>query len=229
MIHQMLEGLCHAVEAHCQTLTPVTVTPPCAEIAGRLQDQPVHMFTQRWLNPAFQSITLARIFGDQQQLLSVTFSAVPSAHSSLPILGFDYVGFRGMLSLIALDTYLFAPALETQAFADFITSQRQKATPLILRKFPHLSSDALSPQALVAAAKSPEQIHLAQQLALEELQFYFQQAQTLPLSREEDPTKTQQIMRWKSAMLQNKKEHRALAQIFGEEQASHYLQDFLFA
>lgn len=229
MIHQMLEGLCHAVEAHCKTLTPVTLTPPCAEIAGRLQDQPVHMLTQRWLNPAFQSITLARIFDDREQLLSVTFSAVPSARSSLPILGFDYVGFRGMLSLIALDTYLFAPSSETRMFADFITAQRQKAAPLILRKFPHLSSDALSAQALVAAAKSPEQIHLAQRLALEELQFYFQQAQTQPLIAEENPAKTQQILRWKSAMLQNKKEHRALAQIFGEEQASHYLQDFLFA
>lgn len=210
-------------------LSPVGLSQDIALAQGNIQSEPVSMKTRRWQSERFESVTLASIVNSQNHLLSVTLSALPAPQFPFPIWGMDYVGFRGSLSLLAMDLYPVEPSFFEEVFSDFVISQRTQSTEaLISRKSPDLPMGALSPLAMVAAAKTEEQMRLAQSLALEECDFYFQKS----LNAQQDMTlkeNKERIRQWKQSMLKNKKELGALSRIFGAEYAQHYLHEFLFA
>ncbi|MBF2054584.1 MAG: hypothetical protein IGS03_14155 [Candidatus Sericytochromatia bacterium] len=207
-------------------MEPVDIPRRFAQAEGQIQGQLVQMHSQRWQNDFVDHLTLALLYNASDELLSVTLSVIPKAQIPLPILGLDYVGFRGILSLVALDLcpvdrdfWHHHAAHHQQAL------QKSARTHLIQRKIPDFTHGSFSPNAVFAAARS-EQFDLAQSLAESLLSTYPQ------LYREalgEVPTDgTASIQNWKQAMRQNKKEHSALSQIFGEAFTQDYLYNFLF-
>lgn len=223
-----LETLANEVSGFPQQLGlyPESIPTEFAHAAGCIGDVPIVMETQRYTAPWLEHFTVALLRDAQSRVLSVTVSALPQ-RCPLPILGLDYVAFRGMLSLVALDLCPTDQGFWQAYVAEPLARIHHLAQDLTARKVPAFTQGVFSPAAVFAAAR-PGQEALALDLAQQLLTLYRELPRTT-LSEPEQADLLAMTRRWRLAMRQNKKEQQALARIFGEDFAHHYLDDFLFA
>lgn len=205
-----------------------------SQAEGQIAGHAVRMRSRRYRGAAFESLTVAYLYNLNDKLLSVTVSGIPVAATGLPILGLDYVGFRGTLSLVALDLCPVNEPVWQARCAEPLMRLHRDAQTLVARKIPGFTQGVFSEYAIFSAAVDPAQCQYSVTLA-ERLLDYAEQLYgslsdnlLLPVGSEAGHS-LQQIQRWKQAMQSNKKEHSALSRIFGEVFTEKYLKAFLFS
>lgn len=214
-------------------LRPVPVPGTLAQARGMLRGSLVQMSTQRLCGAGFSSLTVAQIADQQGRPCSWTVVGLPQPEAGLPILGMDLIALQDRLSLVALD---LAPTDRQSWEADcapiLARLHQQTQSVLIPRKRPDFAVDTFSSLAVIAGLRSGGEDAL-----LGALVDFLQQTSDLWLSNQTKgpPVRRSQldtgpqIRRWLLAEQRNRKEHNALAMIFGAEFAAHYLHDFLFS
>jgi len=213
------------------TLQEIEPDPIYRYLQGQIRGIKVNMRSRAFVGSALQRVTLVEMQTETGKRLSVTLTAMPHSASPLPILGLDYVGFQETLSLAALDwfpTDLFF--WKTHCKTPLQALKRQAQAQLTQRKTPEFAQSAFSPQAIFAAAKPP-QLAAAVQIAQQMLQGFTQisHIQPLPLQAQQLEALQTRRQEWVQVMRNNKKEHSALAQIFGADLTKTYLEGFLFS
>jgi hypothetical protein len=183
------------------------------------------MHTQRYQGEQLAPLTVAMIEIDQQ-LCSLTVVGLPQLGSPGPVLGIDLIALRGSLSLVALDLAPMDPDFWSAHCSPLLTAVHTLAEPaLVLRKRPEFAAEVFSSQALIAGARvgQEEVVVAAVELLL---------VRSAPLfgktSLPHCPGAAPRLLRWLAAERQNRKEHNALAHMFGAAFATEYLDRFLF-
>lgn len=226
-LHQCLTAVYDAIETWLkqQACYETEVAPAFERLNGELRGHAVSMHSRRFGGPHLAQLTLVDIRSlATDERLSVTLTAVPAANKPAPILGLDYVGFGQTLSLMALDLFPVEPSYWTEAVRPQLLPVLEKAhETLTIRKIPDFAKAIFSDCALIAAARDT-QLDLAVELAKTYLKIF---GEVLP--RESTGSYTERQREWLLRMRDNKKEHSALASIFGSETAFQYLHAFLFA
>ncbi len=211
-------------------LTPVSIPTVYENARGRVGDIDVDMNSRRFEGSGLQSLTVAYLrHHHTKQLLSVTVSGIPRADTGLPILGLDYVGFRGTLSLVALDLCPVEQHLWTTRVQPIMRPLHTRAKAhLIQRKIPGFTEGVFSELAVFAAATREDHC----QHSVEMSEILLSEYKNLLQSCSQNPAQAkhnhERIQTWKRAMQNNKKEHSALSRIFGVDFTEKYLRQFLF-
>jgi hypothetical protein len=209
-------------------LSPVSIAADLHTAHGSIHSSPVILTSQRFCGGAWESLTLASIATAQQQLCSLTVIGIPAATTAWPILGIDLIAIRGALSLVAVDLApTDLPLWEAQAAGVLRTLHSQVAGSVVLRKRPQFTDGAFSELALIAGARPAAEPTIA--VAID--QFLHSTADLLaqPLGQPPPPAAAARRSGWLAAERRNRKEHNALANIFGPDFARRYLDEFLFA
>lgn len=229
-------------------LQPVAIAPELALSHGVLRGTAVAMSTQRYSGPGFQSLTIARIADptefaqpgatpadvSEQSASTLTVVGLPWPASGLPVFGMDLIALRGSLSLCAIDLAPTDHDTWQGHCAPLLQRLRDQTTDVVVpRRPPTFTEGTFSPLALIVAARSGGEATLFRAI----LQFIDDVAQLVETSCQPSrdratPPALQTapaIARWLAAERQNRKEHNALSQIFGEAFAQRYLHSFLFA
>jgi hypothetical protein len=233
-VSHYLQQVSARVEQSIQTLglVPVAVEDTFAIVSGEIAEMPVTMESYRYTGEAFETYTVAYLRNAAQELLSVTVSGIPYPDKGLPILGLDYVGFRGALSLVALDLCPVQASYWERHCKAFLAILHGQGQQLVQRKVPGFTEGVFSKSAIFAAATNQQQCQESALLAdrllnhVEALCINAERAALVPDAMESN---RQHIQRWKRAMQTNKKEHSALSRIFGASFTEKYLKTFLFA
>lgn len=226
-LHQCLSAVYEAIMAWLaqQACDEIGVDPVFAHLNGELRGLAVSMHSRRFGGPHLAQLTLVDIRAQATgERMSVTLTAVPDPSNPAPILGLDYVGFGQLLSLMALDLFPVDISYWTDAVRPQLLPFLEKAHKnLTIRKTPDFAKGIFSDCALIAAARET-QLDLAVELAKTYLIIF---GAVLP--SEGAGAYAERQREWLLRMRDNKKEHSALAAIFGTETASQYLNDFLFS
>jgi hypothetical protein len=213
-------------------LSEVELPAQLAAHSGRLGSAPVRLLTRRLAGAGLGALTIAYMVTEAETLVSATVIGMPARGSLLPILGVDVIAIGGTLSLVALD---LAPTDEA-SFADLAAPilralHEQTGAALVARKRPPFTAGVFSDLALIAAAR-PGQEEL---VATATCQFLRDYARLLgnprPLAADPARAAAADARRhsYCAAEIRNRKEHDALARLFGAEFARLYLEGFLFA
>jgi hypothetical protein len=214
-------------------LQRVELVPELAVVSGTLRGTSVCMQTVRFSGPGFLHLTVARIETAPGRPCSLTVVGVPQPGRGLPILGMDLIALSGALSLVAVDLAPTDRHLWQAGCAPVLLGLQQQSTgSLVPRKRPEFTVDAFSSLALIAGAKKGSEwsvlcalVEFLQQTSDLWMRSLAQpEPETTSLASEIDC-----IRKWMLAEQANRKEHNALAAIFGPEFARSYLHDFLFA
>ncbi|MEO1173249.1 MAG: hypothetical protein AAFX94_14545, partial [Myxococcota bacterium] len=181
--------------------------------------------TRAYAGARIQRIILARIVDESGQTRSVTVIGFPEEGAPLPILGVDLIAFRSALSLVALD---YAPTN--------IAYWRDRALPVLkdircralghlkLRKRPAFTDGSFSDAAIIAGCpKGNEPVACEAAAAL--VTGYLEMAAGA-MDHPSHPS-DRSVAHWCAAELGNRREHDALAGIFGDVFAEDFL-NFLF-
>lgn len=232
-------------------LRRVAIAAELAQVDGSLRGRPVRMTSERYTGPGFAALTIARIttqaetpvgFADEQsgakgspaqaESVSLTVVGLPRPGSGLPILGMDLIALRGSLSLVAID---LAPTdhelFQARCASPLLRLQNRVAEAVVPRRPPSFTQGTFSSLALIAAARPGSEAVVFDAI----LRFIDEAAELTCSALPELPdlyAATQRdeaaIARWLAAERQNRREHNALSQIFGEPFAERYLHGFLF-
>lgn len=229
--HDLIPGL---------QLQPIPVPQelsPVRSIVRAADPDPSTIQTSRWSGASLHSLTIATIQGKEGELRSLTVIGLPPAGSGLPILGIDLIALRGQLSLAALDLAPTHDALWQATCAPLLGQLRAALQDHVThRRRPAFAADTFSPLALIAAVPpAAEQTFFAAvaQFLQDVQQLYAHApsatASALALPSHQRPHAADRLVRWLAAERQNRREHNALAHLFGATFAEHYLDRFLFA
>lgn len=235
-------------------LQSVAIAADMAQVDGILRGRAVRMTSQRYTGPGFAALTIAcittpteltaapsgladapsRTAGSPEQAVSVSLTVVglPWPGSGLPILGMDLIALRGSLSLLAID---LAPTdhdlFQARCAPSLLRLQNRVAEAVVPRRPPAFTQGTFSSLALIAAARPGSEA-----VVFDAILRFIDEAAELACSAWPEPpdlyAATQRdeaaIARWLAAERQNRREHNALSQIFGEPFAERYLHGFLF-
>lgn len=207
-------------------LRPVALPPELAEVAGTLAGTPVTMRTQRYRGAQLAALTVA-VIEVEQRLCSLTVIGLPSAGTHCPVLGVDLIALRGTLALVALDLAPIGAEFWSARCSVILDAMHTLASPALLpRKRPDFTAEVFSDKALIGAARvgQEEAVFAAVELLLERSAELFAPSSAARV----DPKAAQRLTRWLAAERQNRKEHNALAGMFGAAFATRYLEQFLF-
>lgn len=207
-------------------LLPVALPPTLARAEGTLGDRPVIMHTRRYQGAQLAPLTVAVLEIDQC-LCSLTVIGLPPAGSPGPVLGIDLIALRGTLSLVAIDLSPLDESFWSAHCSSLLAAVHTLAAPaLVPRKRPEFAAEVFSPQALIAGARAGEEeaVLAGVEFLLARIAPLFERAATQgPV-----PGADSRLHRWLAAERRNRKEHNALAQLFGATFAAEYLDRFLF-
>ncbi|PKL77225.1 MAG: hypothetical protein CVV27_06295, partial [Candidatus Melainabacteria bacterium HGW-Melainabacteria-1] len=203
---------------------PLTVPTKFARLTGSWHNRHLSLETYRYSHPDLIHLSLA-LLQEGEACRAVTLYALPRPSLALPILGLDYVGFGGQLTLAALDLAPTEQAFWERQAKPLLTALQSDREELIARRLPAFAMNVFSDRPLIVAAKTQVGIERAVRHACTTLNHYREW-----LNQPEQTTHTQsdRLRNWCQAMANNKKESGALGQMFGT-QAQAYLEDYLFA
>lgn len=228
-----------------ESLSPqrIAIAPDLAQVHGVLRGTAVAMSTQRYRGPGFQSLTIACIaesHGDPTPAIdtpaddasTLTVVGLPWPASGLPVLGMDLIALRGSLSLVAIDLAPTDPDTWQGHAAPILTRLREQVADVVVpRRLPAFTEGVFSPLSLIVAARpgtEPTLFAAIRQFVDDVAALWHRRCQASPIALPTTQTEPA-ITRWLAAERQNRKEHNALSQIFGEPFAQRYLHSFLFA
>ncbi|MEM6729932.1 MAG: hypothetical protein AAF658_00160 [Myxococcota bacterium] len=194
---------------------------------GSIGKREVTLHTKRFAGRGLSSLFYAKIVDSDRCQRSLTLIGLPEPDSELPILGIDLIAFGNSLSLVALDLAPTRFAYRHQNARPLLSRLVSQTAELKTRKIPDFTRGAFSDLAIIAGAPRGTE-DIAMQAARDILECY------LLLPRGEDSStygtrssKDRDVQHWCAAELNNRKEHNALAGVFGATFARSYL-DFLF-
>lgn len=207
-----------------------------SHVSGSIGEQPVLLHTRRYAGDAIESLTLATISTVEAsgtgRLCSATVIGLPGPRSLLPVLGVDVVAIRGALSLVALDLAPLDDDFFTAHAAPILREVGRLGAALPVRKRPEFADASFSPLALIAGARpgqEPAVVAATAHLLHASAALLGPAAHLDSGDRERAAAVQARNRAWRRAELQNRKEHNALARIFGAEFARRYGEEFLFA
>lgn len=220
-----------AVLAACQRwidatgLDRVTLPGGLDALRGTLGERSLRLGTRRHVGGGFASLTVAAISDDEQQLRSATLIGLPDPATLAPVLGVDLIGFGGALSLVAVD---LSPtddrAWAAQAGPLLDRLHAAVAEHVVPRRWPAFAAEVFSSRALIAGVRRGEEAPVLAAIA----EFVAEVAGVFAQPRVTDPQRiaaaAARVSAWRRAELANRREHDALARIFGEVDAAAYLE-----
>ena len=206
-------------------LRPAPLPAGLARMDGELRGAPLRLETRREQGGPFASLTCATICGADGGLCSVTVIGMPADGTGGPVLGVDLIGLGGALSLVAVD---LSPT-DDQAWAE-------RAGPLlgelhaavaghvVARRWPAFAAEVFSSRALIAGVRRGEEAAVLAAVA----RFVAEVGEVFAGPPATDPRRiaaaAARVVAWRRAELANRREHDALARIFGEAAAAAYLE-----
>lgn len=201
------------------------------QLTGGSDGNALTLTTERYQGGWFDVLTLATLTTSAGQLCSLTVVGLPFRHSGHPILGIDLIALRGALSLIAVDLAPTDDAAWESHCAPLLADLIQSLDGVIThRKRPDFTEGVFSPLALIAGAHAGKESQIFSVLS-----GFLRKVAALPTEMGitdpalVHPDRPDRRERWLAAERRNRKEHNALARLFGAALATEYLDGFLFA
>lgn len=229
MIDDLDRGL-HAVRDALDGLAarwPAIPVPAALRLLrGSIRDTPVELRTRRFADATY-TLTLAEIAESSTGALrAVTAIGVPHG-APLPILGIDLIALQGSLALIAVDLAPTDDALWSDLPASLLGQLHlDTAGMVVARRWPEFATEVFSPRALLAGARRGHESAVLAQIAgfVASLAPLFASAPTAtPAAIAAADARRH---RWIQAERRNRREHDALARMFGEPSVAYL--DLLF-
>jgi hypothetical protein len=212
-------------------LTAVEIPVHLRCLSGSTAESQITLNTQRFAGARYDSLTVATLATEDGRLCSLTVVGLPSQTSRAPILGVDLIALRGVFSLIAVDLAPLDDAYWQVHSAPLLSQLESDLSSLVvMRKRPLFTEGTFSPLALIAGGQKGQELQILAAVQVFLRSVAVQSADRMVVtSREEMNVIHAKRERWLSAERQNRKEHNALARLFGPDLASEYLERFLFA
>lgn len=195
------------------------------ELVGALGEATLQLGTRRYVGGGFASLTVASIRDDQGRLRSATLIGLPEPATLAPVLGVDLIGFGGALSLVAVDLSPTDDAAWARQAAPLLARLHAAVGELgVPRRWPAFAAEVFSSQALIVGVRRGAEEPVLAAVA----QFVADVAAVFsgPPSTEPAPVAAAaaRVAGWRRAELANRREHDALARIFGQVDAAAYLE-----
>ena len=193
-------------------------------MTGEVRGVPVMMTTRRAQGGRFAALTCATIRDAEGVLRSLTVIGMPAGGTPGPVLGIDLIGLGGALSLIAVD---LAPVdgqvWEERAAAPLAGLHAALGEGAVARRWPEFAAEVFSPRAVIAGARRGAEAGLLAAVAgfVSCLPGVYAPMAALPVARQ--VAADERVRAWRQAELRNRREHDALARIFGAGAAAAYL------
>lgn len=204
-------------------LRPQPVPAPLRRLDGEVRGAPVALHTRRFAGPAW-SLTLAEIVAADATRLAVTAIGMPT-DTPAPILGLDLVAVQGALSLVAVDLAPTDDAAWAAHAAPALDRLHAALAGLVVaRRWPAFAAEVFSPKALIAGVHRGHEPAVLAAIAAFIPAVAPIVAATTPTP---DPHAVDRRRRWCLAERRNRREHDALARMFGADKVAPYI-DFLF-
>ncbi len=216
-----------AAEGWAADMQALPLPAGLGELRGALGEVEVRLTTTRHRGGGCESLTIARITGADGLLRSATLIGQPTPASLGPVLGVDLIGFGGALSLVAVD---LAPtdacAWDARAAGLLHALHAAVAGLVVPRRWPGFAHEVFSPQALIAGVRRGDEAPVLAAIAafVAEVPAVYAESVT---DGERIAAALARSAAWRRAELANRREHDALARIFGPAVAGEYL-DLLF-
>lgn len=225
-IDQGLRGAREAAEALAAALdlAPQDVPAELRRLPGDLRGAPIALHTRR-LAGARWALTLAEITAADGALIAFTAIGLP-AGAPAPILGVDLVAVQGALSLVAVDLAPTDDEAWSAAEPALVRLHHATAELVVPRRRPEFADEVFSPRALIAGARRGREA-----AALAAVAAFLREVAPIVAATTATPTvhraADERRRRWCLAERRNRREHDALARMFGAGPASSY-SEFLF-
>ena len=229
-----LYALLHFVNeelVHPQQRRELPIPEHLRTICGGSPEQPLTMTTARYQSDAFDALTVASITTGSGHLCSLTVVGIPGRNTGFPIVGIDLVALRGSLSLIAVDLAPTDDVAWDSYCAPLLRALTHDLSGVVTpRKRPDFTEGVFSPLAVIAGAHAG-----AESSVFAALSAFLRKVADLPAQMTgsdqtlsaSSPLDRREL--WLAAERRNRKEHNALAKLFGAALATEYLDRFLFA
>jgi hypothetical protein len=206
-------------------LDEVALPPALRRLTGELRGAPRTLTTRRFRGAALADLTVAEIRDEAAALCAVTVIGRPEPASLRPVLGVDLVALGGALGLVAVDLAPTDPALWAERAAPALDRLHRAAGPaLVPRRWPEFAAEVFSPRALIAGARRGDEGPALAAVAA----FVGEVAPLYAASAPADPARAaeaaERAARWRAAERRNRREHDALARLFGAAPAAAYLE-----
>lgn len=209
-------------------MAPVPLPAGLDLLEGALGEAPLRLHTRRHVGGGFRSLTVASIAGGDQLLRSATLIGLPEPDTLAPVLGVDLIGFGGALSLVAVDLSPTDDAAWQARAAPLLdrlhAALAERVAP---RRWPAFAAEVFSSRALIAGVRRGEEAPVLAAIA----EFVAGLAPVFAAASGGDPREparvaaaAARVLAWRRAELANRREHDALARIFGEATAAAYLE-----
>jgi hypothetical protein len=228
-----LEQLCHWALSdvpHSAGLAETQVQPDLSDLAGSVRGVDCVMRTRVFTGATWRRWLVAVIRTDDGRPASLTAIGFP-ASSQRPILGIDLIGFGGRLPLVAIDALPVLgadDALARTCAGELQTLRTALADWVVDRRRPEFATVGFSPDALIMGSRPGHESSVLHVLANALPALYASVCNASPTGHtDEDGACAAAIVHWIAAERQNRREHDALARIFGEHAAERYLAEVL--
>jgi len=211
-------------------LHAIEVPAKLRRIDGTLRDRPVSLRMRRFAGDGLAVLTIAEIAEHDGPLCTVTVIGMPADGSLAPVLGIDLVALGGCLSLIAVD---LAPtdAAVWDAHAEPLLARLHHASEaaVVPRRWPGFAVDVFSRRALLAGARRGGEVAALDAVArfAVSLAPLYAGGVTGCVDAARVAAAAERRRGWCMAERRNRREHDALARMFGAGPAAATL-DLLF-
>ncbi len=195
------------------------------ELRGALGAATLQLGTRRHVGGGFAALTVAAIRDEQGLLRSATLIGLPEPATLAPVLGVDLIGFGGALSLVAVD---LSPtddaAWSGRAAALLARLHAAVGDHVVPRRWPAFAAEVFSPRALIVGVRRGAEAQVLAAVAefVADVAAVFRGPHTTEPSRV--AAVAARVLAWRRAELANRREHDALARIFGAADAADYLE-----
>jgi len=206
-------------------LDRVTLPGDLGELTGALGEVSLQLSTRRYAGGGFAALTVASIRDELGWLRSATLIGLPEPATLAPVLGVDLIGFGGALSLVAVD---LSPtdddAWAGQAGPLLARLHAAVGDHVVARRWPAFAAEVFSSQALIVGVRRGAEAPVLAAVA----EFVADVAAVFGGPCTPEPGRAAavaaRVLAWRRAELANRREHDALARIFGEVDATAYLE-----
>lgn len=226
-LHSGLAAVLAAAERLVAGLGLVEVPLPAglARLRGHVRGETVELRTRSFTGHVFEAIFIATISAGVGAPRSATVIALPAPGSLLPILGVDLIALGGALSLAAID---LAPVDDAAWSRDaeplLLALHRRVEDRVIPRRWPAFAHRTFSRLALIGAGPRGDEAPLLSAAAdLVDAYGDLARAPSEPPAPESALAAHRRRRAWQAAELDNRREHDALARLFGADAAARFL------
>ena len=231
--HTLSDALARLVAGCRDTVVPSLACEPLSvpehlrDIPGMIGRKSVRMRIDAWQSEAWLSLLVAEIRSEVDgSTLSATIIGLPHPGSVNPVIGVDLIALGGRLSLYAVDLAPICPSWWSATGCPLLLDLKSGLpSTFVPRPHPEFTTGTFSSEAIIGRfdpADSPRAVDATAQW-LDRLA-----PALVPRADAADPERGSRLARWLQAERTNRREHNALARIFGENTAAELTAQVLF-